>query len=101
MKNIKKLLSVVLILVMVLTSAPIGGFIDFEWGFTASALEASGKIGDNLTYTFDKTTGEVVISGTGPMIDFAKDSPVGDCNEIKSVVIEEGVTSKQKRIHYY
>ena len=92
MKNIKKLLSVVLILVMVLTAAPLGGFIDLEWGITASALEASGKIGDNLTYTFDETTGEVVVSGTGPMTDFHKDSPM-EGKAIKHIVIEEGVTS--------
>ena len=30
MKNIKKLLSVVLILVMVLTAAPLGGFADLD-----------------------------------------------------------------------
>ena len=87
MKNIKKLLSVVLILVMVLTAAPLGGFVGLEWGITARAIEASGKIGDNLTYTFDETTGEVVISGTGPMMDFAKDSPVSYSNEIKSIII--------------
>ena len=29
---------------------------------SASALDASGSLGDNVTYTYDSTTGEVVIT---------------------------------------
>ena len=67
MKNIKKILSVALVLVMVLTAAPLGGFVglelpDINWGITASAeeLPSSGYCGDNVTYTYDSTTKELV-----------------------------------------
>ena len=97
---------------MCLTSAPLDGFVGLEWpelpkidfGETelprfnfsswfsgrANALESSGKCGENVTYTYDASTGELVISGTGPMPDY--DSPFDD-SDIKSVIIGEGITS--------
>lgn len=60
-----------------------------------------GKCGDNVTWSFDKKTGILTISGTGPMKDFegrwaskSKIAPWFKFSEkINKVVIEEGVTS--------
>ena len=61
---------------------------------SASALDASGSLGDNVTYTYDSTTGEVVISGNGAMKDYdSGSSPFYNNSGIKSVVIEDSVTS--------
>ena len=60
-------------------------------GMTASALDASGQCGDNGYWTFNETTGELVISGEGDMCD---EADLGfDEGHIKSLVIKEGVTS--------
>ena len=55
----------------------------------------TGKCGDNLTWSLNKSTGELVISGTGDMYDYIDESAgwyiYGDY--IKSIKIDEGVTS--------
>lgn len=83
MKKNKKLLASLMVAVMILTAAPLSGFvgmelnldwINFDWlGFNtkASAATYSGTCGDNLTWTFDDETGELVISGTGAMYDYS------------------------------
>ena len=48
-------------------------------------------IADNLTYEFDNSTGELVISGTGPM-----ERIYSGNTSVKSVIITEGVTSLPK-----
>ena len=56
-----------------------------------TTYSASGTCGDNVNWTLDDK-GNLVISGTGDMYDYDEDeTPWGD--QIKSVVIEEGVTS--------
>ena len=60
-----------------------------------AAILTSGSCGANVTYTFDSTTGTLTISGTGKMKDYdsSNKSPFY-CNEnIKSVIIKDGVTS--------
>ena len=62
----------------------------------ASWLEEGGKCGPNVTYAFDKATCTLTISGTGPMYDYGSNSnPPFQLyvSVIKSVVIEEGVTT--------
>ena len=91
----KKILCTLLVMVMCLTVAPLSGFVDF--GITASALADSGSCGENVTYTYDSSTGELVISGTGAMTNYI--SPYSGpgspfyYSDIKSIVIEDGVTS--------
>lgn len=56
---------------------------------------ASGKCGNNVTWSFNSSTGELTISGTGPMWDFESDKqPWGSFSKfIKAVVVKSGVTS--------
>ena len=56
---------------------------------SSSALEPSGRCGENATYTFDSSTGLLTVSGTGEIFDYA----FMEKNDIKSIVIEEGITS--------
>ena len=64
-----------------------------------AATTASGTCGDNLTWTFEKETGTLTVSGTGDLAngnrfrDYWDDSNLVDKSEIRSVIIEEGVTS--------
>ena len=98
MKNFKKILASLLVVVMVLTAAPLSGFVglelpDFDFGIRASALSSSGSCGENVTYTYDSVTKELVISGEGPMYYYGYSSSPFYNSDIKDVVIEEGVTT--------
>ena len=54
----------------------------------------TGDCGENATYTYNRETGELVISGTGDMGDYTYDpSPFDGNSDITSVVIEGGITS--------
>lgn len=96
-----------MVAVMVLTTAPLGGFVglklNLDWldfNTKASAVAHSGTCGENLTYSFD---GEVLtISGSGEMCEsFYPDySSFDNDKNIKSVVVEEGVTSICTRAFY-
>ena len=80
--KIKKFLSSVLSLMLILSVAPMGLFC-----ITAGAETAtSGTTGD-CTWTLDGTV--LTISGNGQIGDY--DNPWG--NDITEVIIEEGVTS--------
>ena len=85
----KVLLSAVIMLSMLLSvvlSAP------FSKTVNADAV-ASGSCGTDVTYELDDS-GVLTISGTGPMYDYDyPNSPFSSDNNIKSVVINSGVTS--------
>ena len=54
----------------------------------------SGKCGDNITFSLDSSTGVLTLSGTGAMYDYALgDSPFYENSHIKSIVIEDGITT--------
>ena len=58
----KKFLSVIMVVIMLLTAVPLSGFVglelpDFDLGIKASALSSSGKCGDNVNYTYNEATG--------------------------------------------
>lgn len=62
----------------------------------------SGKIGMNLKWEFIKETGDLIISGNGPMPtfeDYLERDPYGglssyvEADQVKNVIIEEGVTT--------
>lgn len=103
LKASKKILSVLMVILMVITAVPLSGFVglelpDFDLDIRASAktVSASGSCGPNVTYTYNSSTGELVISGEGPMNDYSDSysyrSPFYD-SDIKSVVISDGVTT--------
>ncbi|MBQ8015807.1 MAG: leucine-rich repeat protein [Clostridia bacterium] len=99
-KTLKRALAMFLTAVMVLGAAPLSGFVGIElpslFNFKVWAAETSGTCGDNLTWSFDESTGELTISGTGDMTNYGFDStpPWNDLkSEITSVIVSEGVTS--------
>ena len=117
MKIFKKFLCTFLVVVMCLTAAPLDGFIGIEWpelelpefnlgnlfSSTASAatLSKNGYLGINVFYTYDSSTGEVVISGDGKMNNYNNsNSPFYNSN-IKSVVIENGVKNIGDGVFFY
>ena len=80
----KKIISLLLSLAMLLT-------ITSGLNLTAYANVQTGKCGDNVTYSLDTSTGVLTISGTGNMRN--NDSPFYNNSCVKSVIIENGVTS--------
>ena len=83
----KKVISLFLSIAMLLSIVSV---VDFS----AFADVKTGKCGDNVTYSLDTTTGELTISGTGGMADYSDfHSPFYQRKNIKSVSIEDGVTS--------
>ena len=59
----------------------------------------SGICGENVTWTLD-SNGTLTISGTGDMAYYNYDSPFFSNDNIKSVVIEDGVTSVGQQAFY-
>ena len=90
MKKTNKLISILLVLAMLLSMAPISAF--------AASVEASGKFGasgSNLAWSLD-SDGVLTVSGSGTMEDFANASKVpwySKRTKVKTVVIESGVTN--------
>ncbi len=73
---LKKSISVLLVTVLEFCSAPLSGFVGLElpsldelFGVKAEAA-TSVTCGDNLTWTLNKATGVLNISGTGEMYDW-------------------------------
>ncbi|MBQ1312037.1 MAG: leucine-rich repeat domain-containing protein [Blautia sp.] len=61
----------------------------------ASLGSLSGRCGDNVFYTLDPVTGTLHITGSGEMWDYFDSipSPFHGSSQIRSVVIEDGVTA--------
>ncbi len=102
MKMLKKSLSVLLVVVMLLTAAPLSGFVGMEWPeidfidiFAPDANAAtSGTYGNNLTWILN--SGTLTVSGIGAMFDYGIINAVpwySSRSSIKTVIIENGVTS--------
>ena len=83
----KKIFSLILSLAMLLS-------IVWVVDFSAYADVQTGKCGNNVTYSFDTETGVLTISGTGDMTNYLYgQSPFYSNDNVKSVVIENGITS--------
>ena len=95
MKKVSKILSIILAILMVISIIPI----------TASAeTPTSGSWGNNVTWTFDESTGTLTFSGTGAMEPFVASYGVpwnGHIDSIESVIISEGVTTITPSAFYY
>lgn len=84
----KKFLSLFVTLVFVLCSVPI----------CVNAQTINDKLNDSISYTFNSKTGELVIKGSGDTDDYIN-SPFGYIGaNIKSVVIEKGITGIGARL---
>ena len=106
MRAVKKGLSVFLVCVMMLCSAPLAGFvglnlpeIDFGKNFNVKAGAAeiidSGSCGENVIYTLDND-GVLTISGTGAMTDYSNYNSIPwylSRSSIMKINIEDGITS--------
>ena len=82
-------------IISVLLSVNILFSICIELNFSAFAETITGKAGENSTYSFDKETGTLIVSGTGA-VDFYDALDLDDevCYlEIHSIIVEEGITS--------
>ena len=89
----KKLISLFLSLAMLLSIVSV---VDFS----AYADVQTGKLGENVTYSLDTSTGVLTISGTGDMYDYELHNYSGyysstplEMAYIKNIIIESGVTS--------
>ena len=67
-------------------------YYDATKHFNYTAVVESGSCGENATYKLDEN-GLLTISGTGDMTDFDPESPFEGNTDIKSVIIESGITS--------
>lgn len=87
MKTVKRITSLLLLLSVLLGL--------FALNASAAPDVILGECGDALTWRYTVSTGELVISGTGPMWDFYSGSQPWShlADGIKSVVINKGVTS--------
>ena len=97
MKNKRKrIISLFLSLILLLSSVTISGLSVFAEDLT------SGSCGDNVTYSFNSSTGTLTISGEGPMTDYGfSSSPFYNNSSIINVTIQSGVTSIGKSTFCY
>lgn len=93
-KTVKKVISSVLVAAMLLSFVPMSGVEDLTFDFTtkSSAAEMSGQIGE-VSYVFDEETGTLTISGKGEINDSLWEASLFSRNSVKSVIIEDGITS--------
>lgn len=61
----------------------------FALPFNASAIEPSGNINENISYTFDSESGLLTVTGTGQL---PNDYTFNGSKDIKKIVIGEGIT---------
>ena len=95
MKTGKHILSIFLAVMMLLSAAPLAGFIGLEIAPKAKALAATGQCGENVYWCFDSFTGTLTISGTGAMTDYEdySKSPFYNKTDIRIIIIDNGVTT--------
>ncbi|MCD7797699.1 MAG: hypothetical protein LUG95_09015 [Clostridiales bacterium] len=90
----KKVISILLSVIMLLT-------VTAGLDLTAYAKTYSGTCGENITWSFNTSTGALTLTGTGDMTDYDADAglptPWTDVTEYdqltKSITISEGITS--------
>ena len=102
-RKLKQFLSALIVVVMIVGSAPLSGFAGLDlpnladlFTLKADAATESGKCGDNLTWSLDTDTGVLTISGTGDMYNWSSGSYApwySKRSSVKTVVIGDSVTS--------
>ncbi len=106
MKVLKKVLAIFLCFAMIFGFATmVGADQNVSDLFKAEAAEVyEGTCGDDLTWSLDAETGELVISGTGRTPDWnsVSDTPwYAQRSKIKNIVIKDGVTGIGAKSFYY
>lgn len=94
MNKFKRLTAIILSVIMMISAIPV---------VSSAADASSGTCGDNLTWTLDEN-GTLTISGEGGMNDYRswRDSKAPwNGNDVKNVVVENGVTSIGTYAFYY
>ncbi len=75
------------------------------FAFGTSAISESGSLGNNVTYTYDSSTGTVVISGEGETKDYSNQSYYGVSPFYEAtfnhLIIEDGVTGIGENVFCY
>ncbi len=89
--KLKKLLSVIICILMLLSIAVSAGGVDDEDDYPEP--EKSGTCGANLQWTIEEGTATLVISGTGDMDAEPSFNKFPTCVTVWNVIIESGVTS--------
>ena len=99
-KILKKVISLFLVMVMVFGAAPLSGFVGLElpefgslFAPKAEATTYNGTCGENVTWTLDTDSGELIISGTGEMWDIYCSHWYDYFAEIEKVTILNGLPS--------
>ena len=105
-KIFNKIICLTMVTILVFGAAPLSGFVglelpDFSFFNIKAEAATSGTFGDNLTWSFDSDSGELVISGSGKMDNFNNTSLTNHYptpwsiydKEIKKVIINDGVTT--------
>lgn len=86
MKKAKKFLSLVLVMLIFISVIPFSA--------NAKTIAETGQCGEDVYWNFNATTGQLTIYGTGDMYHYGSDnSPFQYGDTIKSVIIENGITS--------
>ena len=111
-KAFKSVLSLLLCMIIVFSAVAVGGegrgeIIGEMQAVAEGEAQAetpviSGTCGDNLTWSFDKSTGTLEISGTGDMYTTGNSVPWENYNyAITTVIINNGVTSIGNYAFFY
>ncbi len=89
---VTKALASLMCVALILAMTPLSGLIGLNLSINSFALESGDSCGDSATYTFDSSTGLLVISGSGEI----KERAFHDKENIKNVIINFGITSIEK-----
>lgn len=89
---VTKVLASLMCVALILAMTPLSGMIGLNLTINSSALEQADSCGDSATYTFDSSTGLLVISGSGEI----KERAFHGKENIKNVIINFGITSIEK-----
>lgn len=105
MKTFKRFFESIMIAVMVLSATSLSSFVGLDlpdwFNICASAAVYNGTCGENLTWTLDAETGELVIDGAGEMEEFENSAPWEQYWEnIEKVTIKDGVTTISDKAFY-
>lgn len=88
MKNLKKLFLLISIISVGLVCLSL----------SAGALAEKGKLGENISWKFNSSTGQLVLSGSGKPE--ASSSPFSEDKSIRSVIIKNGITEIGMNMFY-